>query len=51
MSVLDVVRVKNLVTKFKRIHGNDRLKIIQSLDEVIGPDLRKPSGKYQNRPT
>ena len=48
MSVLDVVRVKNLVTKFKRIHGNDRLKIIQSLDEVIGPDLRKPDGRLKS---
>ena len=48
MSVLDVVRVKNLVTKFKRIHGNDRLKIIQSLDEVIGPDLRKTDGRLKS---
>ena len=48
MSVLDVVKVKNLVTKFKRIHGNDRLKIIQSLDEVIGSDLRKPDGRLKS---
>jgi|GEM_PF-6398761 len=48
MSILKVAKVRDLVTKFKRIHGNDRIKIIQSLDEVIGPDLRKPNGKLKS---
>jgi hypothetical protein len=47
MSVLDVVKVKNLVTKFKRIHGNDRLKIIQSLDKTFGSSLRRPNKKLK----
>jgi hypothetical protein len=51
MSILKIAKVRDLVTKFKRIHGNDRIKIIQSLDEVIGSDLRKPSGKLKSSVT
>ena len=48
MSILKIAKVRDLVTKFKRIHGNDRLKIIQSLDEVIGLDLRKTDGRLKS---
>ena len=45
--ILTLKKVSDLVTKFKIIHGNDRLKIIQKLDETIGSDIRKPSGKLK----
>ena len=45
--ILTLKKVGDLVTKFQRIHGNDRLKIIQKLDETIGSDIRKPSGKLK----
>ena len=31
MSILKIAKVRDLVTKFKRIHGNDRIKILDSI--------------------
>ena len=44
MGVLSFLKIGKLVDDLKKIHGNDRIKIIQSLDKVVGPDLRKPDG-------